>query len=60
MKYLARTNVNHNQDLYPVGAEIELSSDEAAPLLECKAIEPLHKPFFKASEKPTSEGEANV
>lgn len=52
--------MNHNQDLYTVGAKIELSSDEAAPLLECKAIEPLHKPFFKASEKPTSEEEANV
>lgn len=60
MKYLALTNVHHDQVRYTVGDEIELSNDEAAPLLKCKAIEPLHKPFSNASANPTSEGEANV
>lgn len=51
MKYKTLTNVHHDQVVYAKGDEIELSSVEAAPLLEAKAIEPLIKPFSKQVDK---------
>ncbi len=60
MKYQVLTHLNHNNEQHNVGDEIELSSAEAAPLLKCNAIEPLHKPLFKASDNHTSEGAGNV
>ncbi len=60
MKYRVLTHLNHNNDHYQADDEIELSSAEADPLLKCKAIEPLHKPFAKASASHTSEGVSNV
>ncbi len=47
MKYKTLTNLNHDGVKYPPGAEVELSDHEAKPLLECKAVEPLNKPFAK-------------
>jgi len=60
MKYRVLTHLNHDNNHYYADDEIELSSVEADPLLKCKAIEPLHKPFAKASASPTSEGDGNV
>jgi hypothetical protein len=45
MKYKTLVNVNHNNRKYGIGDLIELSDNEAAPLLECKAIEPQNKPY---------------
>ena len=39
MKYKVTRNINHNNEKYTEGDEIELSLQEAGPLLECKAIE---------------------
>lgn len=60
MKYRVLTHLNHDNNHYDSGDEIELSSAEADPLLKCKAIEPLYKPFTKASTSQTSEGVSNV
>lgn len=45
MKYKVTRNVNHNNQRFNEGDEIELSLSEAKPLLECKAIEQITKPF---------------
>lgn len=45
MKYKVTRNINHNNEKYTEGDEIELSLQEAKPLLECKAIEQIIKPF---------------
>lgn len=45
MKYKVTRNVNHNNQKFSEGDEIELSLNEAKPLLECKAIEQIIKPF---------------
>lgn len=60
MKYRALGQINHDNVNYYAGDEIELSSAEAAPLLEVKAIEPFHKAFSKASANETSVGDSNV
>ena len=45
MKYRVTRNVHHNNEKFKEGDEIELSVSEAKPLLECKAIEQIIKPF---------------
>lgn len=45
MKYKVTRNINHDNEKYAEGDEIELSLQEARPLLECKAIEAILKPF---------------
>lgn len=45
MKYKVTRNINHNNEKYAEGDEIELSLQEARLLLECKAIELIIKPF---------------
>ena len=45
MKYKVTRNIHHNNEKYAEGEEIELSLQEAKPLLECKAIEQIIKPF---------------
>lgn len=50
MQFKCLVNVNHDNIFYPFGSEVELSDAEAAPLLEVKAIEPLHKPFMASNE----------
>lgn len=50
MQFKCLVNVNHDNIFYPYGSEIELSDAEAAPLLECKAIEPLHKAFMASND----------
>ncbi len=47
MKYKVTRNVNHDNVKYAEGDEIELSLQEAMPLIECKAIEQIIKPFSK-------------
>ncbi|QOJ23572.1 MAG: hypothetical protein HRU78_07870 [Gammaproteobacteria bacterium] len=49
MKYKVTRNIHHNNEKYTEGDEIELSLQEARPLLECKAIEQIIKPFSQAS-----------
>lgn len=60
MKYRALGHINHNNEHYFTGDEIELSSTEAAPLLEVRAIEPLHKPYSKASAHQDNLGAGDV
>lgn len=60
MKYRALGHINHNNEHYNTGDEIELSSAEAAPLLEVKAIEPLIKRFSKQASAESSEVSGNV
>ena len=53
MRYrVAQTgHVNHDQQDYPPGSYMELSPDDAAPLLACGAIEREVQPFSAASEQ---------
>lgn len=44
--YTVLTPVSHDNKDYAPGKSIDLDDDQAAPLLECKAVEP------KAEEKP--------
>jgi len=60
VKYRALGHIDYNNEKYNVGDVIELSSAEATPLLEVKAIEPYHKAFSKASANESSMGDSNV
>jgi hypothetical protein len=44
MKYKALVNVHHNNTQYPHGEKLDLSDQEARPLLEIGAIEPAYPP----------------
>ncbi len=48
MKYKVARNVSHNNMKYFEGEEVELSANEAKPLLECGAIEQIIKPFSQS------------
>lgn len=50
MKYKAIGSVNHDGVDYPDGSVIELSSSEAKPLLDVKAIELYHQPFVQKTK----------
>lgn len=56
MKYKALGHIQHDGVHYYTGDEIELSSEEAKPLLEAKAVERFHKPF--AGEQAASHGDS--
>lgn len=43
MRYRVLNRLRHNGDRYDVGAELELSAEESAPLLRCQAVEALGK-----------------
>jgi|GEM_PF-6200483 len=45
MKCKVIINIHHNNERFNEGDEVELSLCEAKPLLDCKAIEPIIKPF---------------
>ena len=45
MKYRVTRTIDHNNEKFTEGDEIELAIHEANPLLECKAIEQIFKPF---------------
>ena len=45
MKYKVTRSIHHDNEKFIEGDEIELSLHEAKPLLECKAIEQIIKPF---------------
>ena len=50
MKYKTLNPVRHNGKLHPENKTLELKKEEAEPLLECNAIEPLQK--AGAADKP--------
>ena len=50
MKYKVIGAVNHDSTHYPDGSVIELSSNEAKPLLDVKAIELYHQPFAQKTK----------
>lgn len=52
MKYKVIRTIDHDCIRYKVDDAIELSINEAQPLLECKAIEPLNKPFARSNAEP--------
>lgn len=60
MKYKALGHISHDNTHYYPGDEIELSSDDAKPLLEIKAIEPYIKPFSKGSTNDEKRRAGNV
>lgn len=45
MKYKVTRSIQHDNEKFIEGDEIEISLHEAKPLLECKAIERIIKPF---------------
>lgn len=45
MQYRATQRINHNGQIFEAGDLLDLSSAEAAQLLECKAVEPVNDPF---------------
>jgi hypothetical protein len=45
VKYKVTRSIHHDNEKFIEGDEIELSLHEAKPLLECKAIEQIIKPF---------------
>ncbi len=49
MKYRVASEIHHNNEKYFEGQEVELSLQEAGPLIELKAIEPIIKPFSQNS-----------
>lgn len=53
MKYKVVRNINHNNEKYTEGDEVELSLHEARPLLDCKAIEQIIKPFSMINSMPS-------
>ena len=60
MKYKAIRVIDHDCIRYKIGDEIELSLNEAQPLLECTAIEPLNKPFARGNAEPGMGAPGNV
>lgn len=57
MKYRALGPINHDNVPYKPGDAIELSSDEAKPLLEAGAVEAFSKPFAPATSGANEGGE---
>jgi hypothetical protein len=46
--YLAKTRIQHDQDTYEAGEELELTDAQAKQLLDVKAVEPAPKKEPKA------------
>lgn len=57
MKYKVTGCVNHDGVPYPDGSVIELSSEEAKPLLKVKAIGPYHQPYAQKEKAARSDNE---
>lgn len=53
-KYVVLSPIQHDQEIYPVDSEIELSDKAAKPLLEVSAIAPRPAPAPKAEKKPAA------
>ena len=52
MQYKATSHINHNGIDYHAGDPLDLSTEEASPLLEAGAIEPVDVPFAKQLNTP--------
>ncbi|KAB2928806.1 MAG: hypothetical protein F9K30_00220 [Dechloromonas sp.] len=60
MKYRALSRIDFNHQTYNTGDVIELSSAEAAPLLEVRVIEPFSKAFSKAAASQIDQEQQHV
>ena len=56
MQYRATQRIQHNGLVFEAGAIIDLSSGEAAQLIEVHAVEPVNDPFAGVLKK-LSEGD---
>ena len=60
MKFRTLGHIAYNNEHYHTGDEIELSSAEAAPLLEVGAIEPMVMPFSKIQTNQSNQEPSHV